>query len=235
MSSIHKKSQKADPVEDEEPGRIPGPGPVDFEQKRLDALKNLMNRKTHEPVTEDMEIEGFDIHGVHPDQGAPIIQFGTAQRQDLNDDFAQLDRDINQLHNQEAKHGEMSERQQRLLEIMKSRNPEWDKYFNPDGTPKVMNFEQENDGKTSIERLKEKYEATKLGKSAKKAIFFDAHFQKDLHKFHFQLPQPRLRPLLRQELLRLLQVLQRSRVMWPLTQSQIWISPICTPPRPRPR
>ena len=131
-----------------------------------------MNRKTHEPVTEDMEIEGFDIHGVHPDQGAPIIQFGTAQRQDLNDDFAQLDRDINQLHNQEAKHGEMSERQQKLLEIMKSRNPEWDKYFNPDGTPKVMNFEQENDGKTSIERLKEKYEATKLGKSAKKAIFF---------------------------------------------------------------
>ena len=134
-----------------------------------------MNRKTHEPVTEDMEIEGFDIHGVHPDQGAPIIQFGTAQRQDLNDDFAQLDRDINQLHNQEAKHGEMSERQQRLLEIMKSRNPEWDKYFNPDGTPKVMNFEQENDGKTSIERLKEKYEATKLGKSAKKSKKFLMH------------------------------------------------------------
>ena len=109
-----------------------------------------------------MEIEGFDIHGVHPEQGAPIIQFGTTQKQDLGDDFAQLDRSIDELHQQEKNY--MSERQEKLLEIMKQRNPEWEKYFNADGTPKTLDNNEQKDGKTNIQRLKEKYEATKLGK-----------------------------------------------------------------------
>jgi len=153
-------SKQIDTVEDEEPGRIPGPGPMNFEQQRLEALKN---RITHEPVVDDMEIEGFDIKGVHPEQGAPIIQFGATQRQDLNDDFAQLDRSIDELHQKEANY--MSERQQKLLEIMKQRNPEWEKYFNADGSPKLTQNEEQKDGKTNIQRLKEKYEATKLASS----------------------------------------------------------------------
>ena len=132
---------------------------MNFEQQRLEALRN---RITHEPVVDDMEIEGFDIKGVHPEQGAPIIQFGATQRQDLNDDFAQLDRSIDELHQKEASY--MSERQQKLLEIMKQRNPEWEKYFNADGSPKFTQNEEQKDGKTNIQRLKEKYEATKLGK-----------------------------------------------------------------------
>ena len=155
----YSSNKQINTVEDEEPGRIPGPGPMNFEQKRLEALRN---RKTHEPVVGDMEIESFDIHGVHPEQGAPIIQFGTAQKQDLNQDFAQLDRSIDELHQQEDRH--MSDRQEKLLEIMKLRNPEWEKYFNPDGTPKTVESNEQKDGKTNIQRLKEKYEATKLGK-----------------------------------------------------------------------